>query len=85
MALVEDKLRKPFSLDQVDGPVKLAKTVEIPLFSTIQVRGITKVKGHEKRVNIIVEPKSNVYNSMVTAVSSYAHLKPASSKVSMSL
>ena len=85
MAQVEDRSRKTFSLDLVEGTVKLTKTVEIPPFSTIQVQGITKVKGHDKKVNIIVEPKSNVYNFSVTAVPSYAHLKPGSSKVNISL
>ena len=37
MAPVEDKLGKTFSLDQVNGTVKLTKTVEIPPFSPIQV------------------------------------------------
>ena len=56
MAQVEDKLKKTFSLDQVGGTVKLTKTVDIPPFSTIQVHAITKVKGHDKKVNQIVEP-----------------------------
>ena len=59
MAQVEDKSEKTFSLDKVDGTVKLTKTMEIPPFSTIQVYGITKVEGHDKRVNLIVEPKDN--------------------------
>ena len=85
MAWVEDRLRKTFSLDQMDGTVNLAKTLEIPPFSPIQVHGITKVKGYDKKVNIIVEPKNNVYNSSVPAVPSYTHLKPGSSKVNMNL
>ena len=54
MAWVEDKSEKTFFLDKVDGIVKLTKTVEIPQFSTIQVHGMTKVKGHDKRINLIV-------------------------------
>ena len=59
MVWVGDVSEKPFSLDKVEGTVKLTKTVEIPPFCTIQVHGITKVKDHDKRVNIIVEPKNN--------------------------
>ena len=44
-----------------------------------------KVKGHDKRVNLAVEPKSNLCNSSVVAVPSYANLRPDSSKVNMSL
>ena len=42
------------------------------------------MKGHDKRFNIIVEPKNNGYNPSV-AVPSYAYLKPGSSKVNMCL
>ena len=34
--------------EMVEGTVKLTKTAEIPLFSTIQVHGMTEVKGHDK-------------------------------------
>ena len=44
-----------------------------------------KVKSHDKRVNLIVEPNSNVGNPSVVAVPSYASLRPGSSKVDMSL
>ena len=59
--------------------------VEITPFCTIHVHGITKVKGHDKRVNITVEPKNNGYNFLVVAVPSYTCLKPGSSKTDMSL
>ena len=85
MARVEDKSEKTFSLNKVDGIVILTKTVEIPPFSTTQVHGITKVKGHDKSVNLIVEPKNNGYNPSVVVVPSYANLKPGSCKVNMSL
>ena len=85
MAQVGDILKKTFSLDKVGGTMKLTKTVEIPPFCTIHVHGITKVKGHDKRVNIIVEPRNNGYNPSVVAVPSYACLKPGSSKIKMSL
>ena len=85
IAQVGDMSGKPFSMDEVEGTVKLTKKVEIPPFCTIQVHGIMKVKGHDKRVNIIVEPKSNGYNPSVVAVVSYAYLNPGSSKINMNL
>ena len=85
MAQIGDISEKPFSLDKVEGTMKLTKMVEIPLFCTIHIHGITKVKGHDKRINIIVEPKNNGYNPLVVAVPSHACLKPGSSKINMSL
>ena len=65
--------------------MKLTKTVEISQFCTIQVHGLTKVKGHDKRVIIVVEPKNNGYSPSVVAMPSYANLKPGSSNVNMNL
>ena len=48
MAQVKDKSKKTFYLDKVKGTVNLTKTEEIPPFSTIQVHGVMKVKGHDK-------------------------------------
>ena len=85
MAQVVAVSEKTFSLDKIEGNVKLTMMVETPLFSTIQVHGITKIKGHDKRVNLVVEPKDNGSNPSVVAVPSYANLKPGSSKVNMIL
>ena len=85
MAQVGDASEKTFSLDKVDRTVKLTKTVEIPPFSAIQVHGIRKVKCHDKRVNIIVEPENNGCNPSAVGVPSYTNLKPGSSKVNMRL
>ena len=76
---------KTFSLDKVEGRVKLTKTVEIPPFCTIQVHGIMEVRDHDKRFNIIVGPKNNGYDPPVVAVPSYAYLKLGSSSVNISL
>ena len=84
IAWVEDKSEKTFFLDKVAGTVKVTKTVGIPPFSTIQVHGIMKVKGHDMRVNLIAEPKNNGCNPSVVVVPSYGNLRPGSSKVNMS-
>ena len=83
MDQVGDVSEKSFSLDKVEGTVKLTKMVEIPPFCTIQVHGTMKVKDHDKSVYFIVEPKNNGYNPSVVAVPSYAYLKPGSSKVNI--
>ena len=66
-------------------PVKLTKTMDIPPFSTIEVHGITKVKGHDKKVNLIVEPMKNRPNPSAVVVLSFTDIKPGSSKVNMNL
>ena len=83
MAQVRIESRKVFSLNRVEGTLKLTKSVEIPPFSTKQVQGMTKVKGHNKKVNLIVEPTKNKPNSSALAAPSYTILKLGSSKVSM--
>ena len=39
--------------------------MEFPPFSTIQVHGVTKVKGHDKKVNLIVERMKNTPNKKI--------------------
>ena len=78
-------MEKTFSLDKVEGTVKCIKMVEIPPFHTIHVHGITKVKDHDKRDNILVEPRNNGFNPSVVTVPSYTCLKPGSSKINMGL
>ena len=46
---------------------------------------MTRVKGHNKKVNIIVEPTNNRPNSSVVAVPSHTTLKPGFSKVNMNI
>ena len=46
---------------------------------------MTRVKGCNKKVNIIVEPVKNRTNSSVVAVPSYTILNPGSSKVNINI
>ena len=46
---------------------------------------MTKVKDHDKKVNIIEGPAKNRPNSSVVAVPSYTTLKPGSSKINMNI
>ena len=59
--------------------------MEISPFSTIQVHGITKVKVHDKKINLRVEPMKNRPNQLAVVVPSYTDLKPGSSKANMNL
>ena len=53
-------------------------------FESVKVRGITKVRNHQKRVHVIVEPRE-VQCRTVSAISTYSHLKPGLSKISIAL
>ena len=44
-----------FSLDNVQGDVKLHEVTALPPFSTTFVKARSKVKGHFKRVNVATE------------------------------
>ena len=73
-----------FVLDQVKGSLKLTKDVILQPFETVKVHDITKVINHQKRVNIIVEPKET-HCKTILAIPTYSHLKPGSSKISVGL
>ena len=46
---------------------------------------MTKVKGYNKKINLIVEPMKNRPNTSTVAVPSYTILKPGSIKVNMNI
>ena len=52
MTQIRNETGKDFSLDKVEGRVILTRTIEILPFSTKWIQGITKVKGHDKKVNL---------------------------------
>ena len=83
MAQIRNETGKDFCHDKVEGTIKLTKTIEIPPFRTKQIQGMTKVKGHNRKVNIIVEPVKNGLNTSIVAVPSYTSLKPGPSKVNV--
>ena len=59
-----------FSLDSVQGDVKLHKTTVLPPFSTTFVKGRSQIKGNFKRVNVATEHSENITNSNIAAVRS---------------
>ena len=52
-ALVSDL---ELDLDQVKGNIVTSKKVKIPILQTKIVKGLTKVAGHQKHVQVLVEP-----------------------------
>ena len=44
-----------FTLNQVTGFVKSTKTIQVPPFATVQVSGVSTVRGHCGRVNVCTE------------------------------
>ena len=43
-------------MDQVKGKVVTTKKVKIPTFQTAVAKGLTNVTGHQKHVQVLVEP-----------------------------
>ena len=72
-------------MDKVKGDVKLTKKVKLEPFKTVHVTAMSKVVGHELRVNIITEPNDKYSTGAVVAKPSLTNLKPGSSKVQCTL
>ena len=80
------KVQEPkFDLNQIQGNVKLTKSVTIAPFQMVHVSGLTECTQHFKRVNIIVEPDPNKDYESVIPIHGYTVLKPGSSRVSIGL
>ena len=76
---------KTFTLDQVKGGIKLTKAVEIPVFKTVHVQGLSKVRGYQKCVNNITEPPTEKCSNSITTVMRYTCLKQRSGHVAVGL
>ena len=85
--LLKPNSKGEYDLDQVKGDLKLTKKVTLAPFETIKISGMSKVQGHEKRVNVITEStnKNNMVNGSVCTVPCYTTLKPGSRKVHVAL
>ena len=81
--LAEDE--KEFTLDQVNGDLKITKVLTLAPFETAKVLTQSKVKNHRKRNNVITEPPEHSCAHDVVTNPSYACLKTGSSRVSVSL
>ena len=65
-------------LDKVSGHVKLTRNVTIPALDTINISGVTHVNAHNKRVNIVTEPREDLDEYTVP---SYSYMRPGSKRV----
>ena len=74
-----------FDLDQVKGKVKLTKKVTLTPFETIQVSAKSSVRGHYKRVLVIMEKLNTNANSAIEPVNIYSILYPGSDRVQIAL
>ena len=71
----------PFDLDEVKGPVKLRKEVELQPFEQTEVWGYTQVRGHSKRVVVCTESEELLIKGQVMSVSSKSEMLPHNSRV----
>ena len=69
-------------LDKVSGQVKLTRNVTIPALDTINISGVTHVNAHNKRVNLVTEPREDLDEYTVP---SYSYMRPGSKRVGVAL
>ena len=69
-------------LTEVKGEVKLTRKVVIPPLDTISVSGLTKIKKHTKRINIITEPREEGNEFTVPC---YSYMRPGSKRAAVTL
>ena len=64
------------ALENIQGSIKLTISVTVPIFQTIHISGITRVKCHNKSITVIMEPVNSKSMGAVTAVTTYTEIKP---------
>ena len=74
-----------FELDQVKGPVKLKKAVELEPFEQKEVWGYTKVRGHAKRVVVCTDLEDLLMKGQVMCANSKSQLLPHNPRVRVML
>ena len=74
-----------FYLSQVNGKVKLTKSVVIKPFKTVHVSSLTECSQHFKRVNVIVESDPKKEYGAAIPLNGDTVLKPGSSGVSVGI
>ena len=78
-------LKEPeFDLDNVKGTIKLTKKVTLAPFETIHVSAKSSVRGHFKRVLVLMEKLADNM-SAVEPINSYSVLHPGSDRVQIAL
>ena len=75
----KEKIIEPdFNLDSVEGKVKLSKIVVLKLFKTVLISGISELRQHRKRVNVMIDRVEGSLGDDVVPVNSYSILYPGS-------
>ena len=54
-----------FSLDKVKDVVKTTQAVEVPTFQTFHIQGLSCVRGHDKRVNAMIDAPMKLYSKQL--------------------
>ena len=74
-----------FSMDNVKGPVRLKKRVELEPFEQTEVWGYTQIRGHSKRVVVCTESEDLLMQGQVMSVNTKTDLIPHNSRVKVLL
>ena len=69
----------------MEGKVKLAKSVVLKPFETVLVSGISELRQHRKRVNVMIERVEGSLGDDVVPANSYSILYPGSVRAKVAL
>ena len=84
--LKKEKIIEPdFNLDSVEGKVKLSKSVVLKPFETVLVSGISELRQHRKRVNVMIDRVEGSLGDDVVPANSYSILYPGSTRAKVAL
>ena len=80
--------RGEFSLEHVEGVVKMAEAITIQPGETTKISGIAPLKGNSKRINVFTEPLERTIledSPMWAIIPSYLECKNSSSRVGVAV
>ena len=84
--LKKEKMIEPdFNLDSVEGKVKLFKSVVLKPSETVLVSGISGLRQHRKRVNVMIDRVEGSLGDDVVPANSYSILYPGSTRAKEAL
>ena len=84
--LNKEKIIEPdFNLDSMEGKVKLSKGVVLKPFETVLVSGISGLRQHRKRVNVMIDRVEGSLGDDVVPANSYSILYPGSTRAKVPL
>ena len=71
--------------ERVKGEVTTTKIVKLPPLGSIEIKGVTYIRGQSKHIKLIVEPPERGFSSSLFTTNTYTEIKPGSCRVGICL